>query len=216
MSIWGYCQINGAGRFDKMNEIIKHYDALIKENNDPVHDPLPLKEYMDKWDGQKFIDCLQLSSSKDIMEIGIGTGRLAIKVCGNCNTFTGIDISPQTIDRAIKNLRDFDNISLICADFIDYSFGKKFDVIYSSLTFIHIQDKKAAIDKVSTLLKTNGRFVLSISKSQDKFLEVNSRKIELFPAMLEEIKGIFNKAELAVDDLFETELAFVFVAIKNR
>lgn len=29
--------------------IINHYGALIDENNDPVHDPAPLKAYMDKW-----------------------------------------------------------------------------------------------------------------------------------------------------------------------
>ena len=34
----------------------EHYDLLIDEGNDPVYDPMPLQEYMDKWDGQKFID----------------------------------------------------------------------------------------------------------------------------------------------------------------
>lgn len=33
-------------------DIITHYDILIDENYDPVHDPEPLKAYMDKWDGQ--------------------------------------------------------------------------------------------------------------------------------------------------------------------
>ncbi|MEG2634122.1 MAG: GNAT family N-acetyltransferase, partial [Oscillospiraceae bacterium] len=33
-----------------------HYNTLIDENNDPVHDPEPLREYMNKWDGQEFID----------------------------------------------------------------------------------------------------------------------------------------------------------------
>lgn len=30
--------------------VIEHYDKLIEEKNDPVYDPKPLKEYMDKWD----------------------------------------------------------------------------------------------------------------------------------------------------------------------
>ena len=29
---------------------------LTDEKNDPVHDPKPLRDYMDKWDGQAFID----------------------------------------------------------------------------------------------------------------------------------------------------------------
>ena len=36
--------------------VIEHYDKLIEENNDPVYDPAPLKEYMNKYDGQIFID----------------------------------------------------------------------------------------------------------------------------------------------------------------
>ena len=42
------------------NVIANHYDILIDENNDPVHDPEPLKEYMDKWDGQGFINKMEL------------------------------------------------------------------------------------------------------------------------------------------------------------
>ena len=38
------------------NDVIQHYDLLIDESNDPVHDPKPLRDYMDKWDGQSFID----------------------------------------------------------------------------------------------------------------------------------------------------------------
>lgn len=39
-----------------INAVAKHDDILIAENNDPVHDPQPLKVYMNKWDGQDFIN----------------------------------------------------------------------------------------------------------------------------------------------------------------
>jgi len=198
-----------------MNKIIEHYDALIDENNDPVHDPLPLKEYMDKWDGRIFIDSLKLSSDKDVLEIGIGTGRLAINVCGRCNKFFGIDISPKTIEKATENLRKHDNCTLICADFLEYPFENIFDVIYSSLTFIHISDKKSAIEKISRLLKQNGRVVLSFSKSRDKYLEINNRKLELFPCMPDDIKELFKKNNLITEDFFETEFAYVVVGVKH-
>ena len=42
------------------SDVIRHYDLLIAENNDPVRDPKPLKDYMDKWDGQVFIDKMKL------------------------------------------------------------------------------------------------------------------------------------------------------------
>ncbi len=48
-----------------MHDVINHYNLLIDENNDPVHDTQPLKDYMDQWDGQVFLDALQLSPDKD-------------------------------------------------------------------------------------------------------------------------------------------------------
>lgn len=28
------------------DDVVRHYDLLIDENNDPVHDPEPLRDYM--------------------------------------------------------------------------------------------------------------------------------------------------------------------------
>lgn len=94
-----------------MNEdTIRHYDTLIDENNDPVHDPEPLKAYMDKWDGNEFISKLGLNKKISVLEIGVGTGRLAIRTVPLCGSFFGIDISPKTIDRAKENLKQYDNV----------------------------------------------------------------------------------------------------------
>ena len=73
--------------------VIEHYDKLIDENNDPVYDPKTLKEYMDKWDGQTFIDSMRIDETKTVLEIGVGTGRLAVKTVPLCKKFFGIDIS---------------------------------------------------------------------------------------------------------------------------
>ncbi len=59
-----------------------------------------------------------------------------------------------------------DNVLLLCDDFIKYNFERKFDIIYSSLTFMHFPNKLFVIKKISNLLEANGRFVLSIDKNQ--------------------------------------------------
>ena len=114
----------------KRNDTIEHYDLLLEENNDPVHDSKPLRDYMDKWDGQAFIYNMELDNNKSVLEIGVGTGRLAVCVAPLCGKFTGIDISPKTIDRAKENLAGYRNVKLICGDFLSYKFDRKFDVIY--------------------------------------------------------------------------------------
>ncbi len=120
-----------------MMNVIKHYDLLIDEGNDAFRDPPALQEYMNKWDGRNFIESMALDKKKTVLEIGIGTGRIADKVAPLCLRFTGIDISPKTIERAIINLNVHNNIDFLCADFLLYPFALTYDVIYSSLTMMH-------------------------------------------------------------------------------
>ena len=197
-----------------MNSVIDHYDKLIEEGNDPVYDEDILREYMDKWDGQRFIDSMQLDKTKSVLEIGVGTGRLAMKVAPNCGRFVGIDISPKTIQRATENLVLHRNIELICDDFMSFVFDEQFDIIYSSLTFMHIADKASAIGKVASLLETNGRFVLSIDKNQNDFIDMGTRKIKIYPDNPADICHLITTENLELIDQFETENAHVIVSKK--
>ncbi len=195
-----------------MNDVIRHYDALIEENNDPVYDSEPLKAYMDKWDGQDFIEEMLLNTNKSVLEIGVGTGRLAVRVAPLCKEFIGIDISPKTADRARENLNRFSNINVFCLDFMEYHPNRQFDVIYSSLTFMHISDKIAAIEKVRAMLKAGGRFVLSIDKSQDNFIDYGIRKIAVFPDRQDTMSKYLTRSGMKILKQYETEFAYIFVA----
>lgn len=196
-------------------EVINHYNTLIDENNDPVNDPQPLKDYMDKWDGRVFIDKMHLDSNKTVLEIGVGTGRLAIRIAPLCKQFTGIDISPKTISRAKEHLAKNDNVKLICGDFNDYIFESTFDIIYSSLTLMHIEDKQNTINKIYNLLNSNGRFVLSIDKNQDKFIDLGTRKIAVYPDNPKDTESYLIHSRFEVNEIIETELAYIFVAKKG-
>ncbi|MBQ1230305.1 MAG: class I SAM-dependent methyltransferase [Clostridia bacterium] len=197
-----------------MKEVIEHYNKLIDENNDPARDPKPLREYMDKWDGQRFIESMQLDKSKSVLEIGIGTGRIAVKVAPNCKSLCGIDISEKTIQRAAENLSMYQNIKLICDDFMSCKLEADFDVIYSSLTFMHIQDKLSAIQKVAALLSNNGLFVLSIDKNQNEYIDMGDRKVKIYPDNPNDIRSYLSASKLKLIDEFETDHAYVTVSRK--
>ncbi len=88
------------------NDVIRHYDLLIDEGNDPVHDPELLRDYMDKWDGQAFIDKMELNKENSVLEIGVGTGRLAVRIAPLCGEFP---LRPSNVQRrTLKNLRMLD------------------------------------------------------------------------------------------------------------
>lgn len=194
------------------SDIIRHYDLLVEENNDPVHDPEPLREYMNLWDGPLFVEKLELDKTKSVLEIGVGTGRLAVRTAPLCGAFCGIDISPKTISRARENLSAYGHVELKLGDFMTVSLAEPFDVIYSSLTFMHIQKKEKAIRKAAGLLRSGGRFVLSIDKNQNAFIDTGTRRIAVYPDDPTEILRCISVAGLKLVEQLETEFAYIFVA----
>ena len=195
-------------------DVITHYDMLIDENNDPFRDPPVLQAYMDQWDGQIFLDTLKLDESKSVLEIGIGTGRIAAKVAPRCLKLTGIDISPKTIDRAKENLKDYSNISFVCNDFTQYPFAETFDIIYSSLTMMHFEDKRQVISKVDTLLCDGGLFCLSIDKNQSEYIDMGTRKVRVYPDTPDEIVSLIGESNMTLESVLETENAYILVSRK--
>lgn len=185
-----------------------HYDLLIDENNDPVCDPPELKSYMDGWDGEPFINLLELSKSKSCLEIGCGTGRLALRVAPLVLEYHGIDLSSKTVERARQNLKGL-RVKLFEGDFLDFDFLGSYDIIFSSLTFMHIKDKAVAIKKIYKLLKPNGKAVLSLDKATDKFIDYGTRFIEVYPDDNQLIAELFAKTGFKNIEIAEAEHAFI-------
>ena len=197
-------------------DVITHYNMLIDEENDSYRDPPLLQSHMDKWDGKIFIDALKLSGSENVLEIGIGTGRLAAKTAPLCKALTGIDISPKTSERAKENLKAHSNIKYICADYMSYGFEEKYNVIYSSLTSMHFEDKHAFISKTSNLLKDSGIFCISIDKNQSEYIDMGTRKLRIYPDTTENIKAISEKCSLSFKAIHETEFAHILIFYKTN
>lgn len=197
-----------------MKDVIRHYDLLIDEGTDFVHDPKPLQEYMELWDGTAFFQALALDGTQSVLEIGVGTGRLAMRTVPKCRSFTGVDVSPKTIARAAVNLSGFTNIRLICSDFLSAEFAMCFDVIYSSLTFMHIASKAEAVAKIAALLAPGGRVVLSLDKNRETVLDYGARKLTIYPDDPQCIAAYMRDTGLQVQPGFETEFAHVVIAEK--
>ena len=164
-----------------MNNMSWHSDVLIENGNDPVLDFKELADYMDKWDGKEFINLLNLDAYKMVLEIGCGTGRIAKKIINQCQKYVGIDISSKTVDVARNHFKNFNNAFFINEDFLKYKETEKYDVIFSTLTFMHIKNKEKALINVFNLLKNNGIFVLSIDKNQQNFIDTGYSRIEIYP-----------------------------------
>lgn len=198
-------------------EVRRHYDALIDENHDPFRDPPLLAAYMDKWDGQTFLDLVAPNSRESVLEIGVGTGRLAARVAPRCRSLCGIDLSPKTVCRAKENLDGLSNVKIVCGDFLTYSFAETFDVIYSSLTFMHIREKRQAFEKAAALLKPGGRFVLSIDKNSETRLDCGTRVLTLYPDTPQETEANAAAAGFSLAKQASVAFAYLYVfTVKKR
>lgn len=195
----------------KNREVINHYDRLIDDNNDPVLDEPSLKEYMNKWDGQTFIDLLDLSCEKSVLEIGCGTGRLAVRVAPKVGRFLGIDISKKTVERAREHLKNC-NAEIVKGDILYFETQEKFNLIYSSLTFMHIEEKQELIKKIKSLLTAGGKVVVSLDKNQSEFLDFGSYKLKVYPDTPENITKLLKEENFKNVTVYEVDFAYIVKA----
>jgi len=103
------------------------------------------------------------------LDIGCGTGSLAVACARRGAQVTGIDISPLMLDIArqkVKQARLEDSITLMemSAIELDEKFGDgSFDTIMSSLTFSELSDdeQRFVLGQCHRLLKDGGRLIIA-------------------------------------------------------
>ncbi|OPX31078.1 MAG: hypothetical protein B1H09_03825 [Gemmatimonadaceae bacterium 4484_173] len=158
----------------------EHYDRLADAGNGR-NDPPFLQEYMTRWDGPLFYDALGDLGDADVLEVGIGTGRIARQILQRgCRHLTGLDISPKTLAAAREELAGFTNLQLILTDVAEFRRDMSFDAACSVLTFMHIQNKPQALQNIVASLRTGGRVVLSIDQPSDR-IDFGEWTVELSP-----------------------------------
>jgi len=195
----------------------EHYDRLAISGNDPVRDPPALRDYMNGWDGSPFLDAMGDISEKTMLEIGCGSGRMALRVLERgCKFYTGIDISDHTLTLAQKNLSDYHNLALHICNFPDEIPEQSYDIVFSTLTFMHIRDKVRACQAAAGLLNPGGIFVLGISKDSSAVLDMGDYEVPLYPDNPDEIRSCLCASHLYLSDVIETEKAYIFISTNKE
>ena len=104
------------------------------------------------------------SASPVIMDVGTGTGNLAlaVKTAFPKAKLVCLDLAANMLDTAREKLKAYPDVEYIQADASSYRFDRKYDAIVSSLTLHHLEtdnDKHKFHVKACKALNREGMFV---------------------------------------------------------
>ncbi len=112
-----------------------------------------------------FLQSKGLSADKirelSVLDIGCGTGRLCRALKEVCGPVTGVDISPEMIERATKENADIPGMRFVLTSGEDLSVisDASIDFCFSFIVFQHIPDKRVIrryFEEVKRILKPGG------------------------------------------------------------
>lgn len=112
------------------------------------------------------VNALDLHPQSRLLEVGCGSGRLAIEIKQRLPQISihAIDADPRVIQVAEQNARQAQaQIHFGVVDITQFGDQMKFDRIYSTLVFHHLtpSDKARALEKIRAVLEPSGKFVVA-------------------------------------------------------
>lgn len=117
-----------------------------------------------KQEGEYIRGLLQTTPSDCILEIGTGTGELALDFSDYCRKVIAIDVSPTMIKIAQEKAKSRNklNVHFRNAGFLTYEVMESFDAIITQLSLHHLPDfwKMIGLRRIYKMLKERGKFYL--------------------------------------------------------
>ena len=110
-----------------------------------------------------------------VLDIGCGTGSISkdiANIVGNPGRVVGIDNTEKFIESGKETYKEIRNLELKHVDLFDFETNERFDLITSARTLQWLNNPKAALLKMKSLLKPEGRISI---------LDYNHNTIEWHP-----------------------------------
>ena len=183
------------------NDVRKFYDSQISEKFDNEYefrrwhkDPQDRSDYFTIHEsiarriiGVKFADYFELGP-------GPGTWTTLFYRANPNAAFTLVDISKEMSNQYSLEMRTLPNVEYIVSDLLDFKESKKIDLFFSSRALEYIEDKKAAIKKISELMRPGAQGYI-ITKNPERGLKrrVDSRPLHQGQISFKELKQLLSE-----------------------
>jgi trans-aconitate methyltransferase len=106
--------------------------------------------------GAELLDWLDPKAGEVVLDLGCGTGELAVRIADTGATVIGIDSDPAMIEAAKQRLPDAD---LRVADAHDFAVAEPVDAVFSNAALHWMPSSVEVLGCVSDALRAGGRFV---------------------------------------------------------
>ena len=135
----------------KMGKTEKWFMNRPKHNINAANKIEKLLQYVDFKENQKFL------------EIGCGNGAACKHIAKKYSlNVTGVDVDPEQIKNAIRDIEKLNNIQFFEGDSTDLKFNdNEYDIVYSSGVLHHISNWQKVLEEITRLLKPKGYYIFS-------------------------------------------------------
>lgn len=148
-----------------------------------------------------------------ILDIGSGAGTISLYLGNSGYKVMGLEISKKAVDKANQSakLLQLNNVIFKKNNFLDSKLNSKFDTITCFEVIEHLSNDKLALDKMNTLLKTNGLLILSTPSKNAPMhklglaKEFDKRVGHLRRYTEDELRKLFKEANFEVIQVIKTE-----------
>lgn len=132
------------------------------------------EKYWDSFEKNHLTPYIEQSKGKKVLDAGAGTGRLSLKLFEAGAQVTALDISPEMLAKLQSKNGEIETVE---GNIEHMPFpNDTFDMVFSSLTLVHLKKIDRFMDECYRVLKDNGLFIL---------VNVHYRK----PMILQDEKG---------------------------
>jgi protein-L-isoaspartate(D-aspartate) O-methyltransferase len=159
------------------------------------------------------LEVANVNESGEALDIGCGTGELAVMLAKRGFSVTGVDLSEVALHAATtraENAKVTDKTTFMVGDIADPKTttklaDKKYDLITCKLVLAFIQDKDAVIVWVKSHLTENGAFVLItpvLHKGREYSPRLNNISVD-YGQLTELLKKYFTEPTIVDKESFE-------------
>ena len=164
----------------------------------------------------RILDNAKVTAGSRVLDIACGTGVLiGDYLRRNVESVTAVDISPEMI-RIAREKFPQENVRFVCGDAETAPLGEGFDAIVIYNAFPHFPDPERLVARLAALLAPGGRLVLSVSLDRAEWLDMNGRRLPLYPDDPDRTASLLRAVGLVLTDAVPVEAALLLAAGKPQ